>query len=94
MRSTSLKPFKHEFDPDRSYDILRAIIFHRAKSKFKDKKGSSLRFIFNKCRNDTGEIIKLRRRFPIINHETIKKIAKNFKVEFLFLDSKKFTVTS
>ena len=83
MRETSLKPFKHERDESREYDILRAIIFFLALEK-SGREGSALRKTFYLCRMSTGKILQLRHEYPEITLATLDILAKKFDLEFVF----------
>lgn len=77
-RNISLKPFKYDKSDDkRIFDLIRAIIIFKEcqKINFNDKK---LLSTIRLSRLDIPQYIKLKKKYPIINLVTLKRIARDF----------------
>lgn len=76
-----LKPFKFDLsDVKRENDLLRGVILFKECVRLKFDK-SKLTKMIEKTRRDLCQYIKLKKRYTVINLDTLKQISKDFKIQ-------------
>ena len=83
-KTVLLKPFKGEKDVDRNFDILRSLIISKKLEKRGKINASQRSNLLRYTRTNYLAISELRRKYPIINDEIVKKIANENNCRFNF----------
>ena len=79
-----LKPCAKEKDPNRTYDILRSILFAKAMKKRGKMSDQQRKNLIKYTRADLRSIASLRTKYPNISEETVNVIANEQNVLFQF----------
>ena len=80
-----LKPFKYDkSDPNRYYDLLRGIFITKEIKRKRNTK-STIKKCLQMARGDLYGYAKLKRKYPIVNLDTIEKIASETKIKIIVL---------
>ena len=90
-----LKPFKYDkSDPNRDFDLLRGIFITKEIARKRNKK-TKIRSIIQIARRDLYGYSKLKKKYPVINLDTIEKIASETKIKiFVFLKQERIKKAS
>ena len=82
MQTThDLKPFKNDkSDPNRYFDLLRGIIITKEIDR---NKKTTVKNCINLSRKDIPQYMQLKKKYPVINLDTIEKIARETKIKIV-----------
>lgn len=81
-----LGPWKHDPQKDRQYDLIRGVILFGEYIRIKKNKIKNESKALTAKRNDISVFNKLKTKYPIINVESLNKIAHDFKYKIVIID--------